>query len=221
MNPSYQALLERLRAARRIILLRAIERAGIATIVGLLAVALLALAIALVAPLYRAEYAAIRNALLGAATLFVLAAVVRVWSTKAALSQAAIEAGRLGGDREDELLTALELSQGAEGDDAWTSSSLRDVAVRAAAHRRRTLSITPAACTSAASAFMAARSPVTPRWSSMVTTAVWAGSMISAKVGMAISYHGRAEVLPGGPKVSTRPHRSFDGYRHEARQFSS
>ncbi|HEX3113435.1 MAG TPA: hypothetical protein VHU20_09215, partial [Candidatus Eisenbacteria bacterium] len=141
MNPSYQALLERLRAARRIILLRAIERAGIATIVGLLAVALLALAIALVAPLYRAEYAAIRNALLGAATLFVLAAVVRVWSTKAALSQAAIEAGRLGGDREDELLTALELSQGAEGDDAWTSSSLRDVAVRAAAERAQGLPI--------------------------------------------------------------------------------
>ncbi|HEU4941335.1 MAG TPA: hypothetical protein VFT97_06915, partial [Candidatus Eisenbacteria bacterium] len=97
MNPAYQALLQRLRAVRRIILLRAIERAGIATIVGLLAVALLALAIALMAPLYRGEYAVIRNALLGAAGLFVLAAVVRVWSTKAALSQAAIEAGRLGG----------------------------------------------------------------------------------------------------------------------------
>ena len=139
MNPSYRALLERLRAARRIILLRAIERAGIATVVGLLAVALLALAIALVAPLYRAEYAAIRNALLGAAALFVLAAVVRVWSTKAALAQAAIEAGRLSGDREDELLTALELSQGAE--EAWTSSSLREAAVRAAAERAQGLPI--------------------------------------------------------------------------------
>jgi len=141
MNPSYQSLLERLRAARRIILLRAIERAGIATIVGLLAVALLALAIALVAPLYRAEYAAIRNALLVAAGLFVLAAVVRVWSTKAALSQAAIEAGRLSGDREDELLAALELSQGAPVDDAWTSSSLREAAVRAAAERAQSLPI--------------------------------------------------------------------------------
>ncbi|HEX5031087.1 MAG TPA: hypothetical protein VFX78_06495 [Candidatus Eisenbacteria bacterium] len=141
MNPSYQALLERLRAARRIILLRAIERAGIATVVGLLAVALLALAIALVAPLYRAEYAAIRSALLGAAVLFVLAAVARVWSTKAALPQAAIEAGRLGGDREDDLLAALELSQGAQGDDAWTSASLREVAVRAAAERAQGLPI--------------------------------------------------------------------------------
>ena len=141
MNPAYQALLQRLRAVRRIILLRAIERAGIATIVGLLAVALLALAIALMAPLYRGEYAVIRNALLGAAGLFVLAAVVRVWSTKAALSQAAIEAGRLGGgEREDDLLAALELSQGAEAE-SWTSSSLREAAVRAAAERAQGLPI--------------------------------------------------------------------------------
>ena len=139
MNPSAQALLERLQKARRLILLRAIERAGIATIVGLLAVALLALAIALMAPLYRAEYAVIRNTLLGAAALFILAAVVRVWSTKAALAEAAIEAGRLGGDREDELLTALEFSQAdAEG---HTSPSLREAAVRAAAERAQGLPI--------------------------------------------------------------------------------
>jgi uncharacterized membrane protein YqjE len=140
MNPAYQALLERLRAARRLILLRAIERAGVATIVGLLAVALLALVIALLAPLYRAEYTAIRAALLGAAALFILAAIARVWTTKAALSEAALETGRLGGEREDELLAALELSQGAEAE-GWTSSSLREAAVRAAAERAQGLPI--------------------------------------------------------------------------------
>ncbi len=135
MNPAYQALLGRLRKARRLLLWRAVERAGLAAIVGLLAIALLALALALTISLYRSEYALLRLALLGAAAISLLAAVARVLSSGAALQDAALEAGRLAGDREDELLGALELSrEGGEGR-AWTSDALREAAVEAAARR--------------------------------------------------------------------------------------
>src|SRR5512134_2830413 len=124
MNPSYEALLERLRSARRLLVARSVERAGLAAAIGFLFVALVALAIALLAPLYRAEYAVLRIALLAAAALALGAAVARVLMSRAALQDAALEAGKLTGERHDELLAALELSREPEGTGAWTSRAL-------------------------------------------------------------------------------------------------
>ncbi|HKW50110.1 MAG TPA: hypothetical protein VJQ53_00085 [Candidatus Eisenbacteria bacterium] len=135
MKPAYEALLGRLKSARRILLWRAIERAGLAAIVGLLAIAFLALTVALLAPLYRTEYSMLRLALLGAAAVFFLTAVARVLASEAALADAALAAGKLAGDREDELLAALELSRDDPERGAWTSSALREAAVEAAAAR--------------------------------------------------------------------------------------
>jgi hypothetical protein len=135
VNPAYEALLGRLKAARRLLLWRAIERSGLALLLVLLVAALLALGVALAAPLYRAEYAAIRIILAGTAVLALVAAVARIWTSAAALQDAAIEAGKLAGEREDELLGALELSRGPGQEAGWTSDALREAAVRAAAAR--------------------------------------------------------------------------------------
>ena len=137
MKPAYEALLGRLKSARRILLWRAIERAGLAAVVGLLAIALVALVVALLAPLYRAEYSMLRLALLGAAAVFFLTAVARVLASDLALPDAALAAGKLAGDREDELLTALELSRDEPEQGTWTSSALREAAVETAALRAR------------------------------------------------------------------------------------
>ena len=98
-------------------------------------IAVVALIVALSIPLYRSEYGVIRAALLGAAGIFFLTAVARVLGAGASLDDAALEAGKLGGERKDELLSALELSRDASGDGAWTSGSLREAAVEAAASR--------------------------------------------------------------------------------------
>ncbi len=135
MTSGRGSLLERLRAARRLLVWRAIERAGLLAVVGILAVAIIALVVALSAPLYRSSYGFIRLALFGAAAVFFLTAVARVLGARSSLREAALEAGRLGGDREGELLGALELSDAAGADDGWTSSSLRDAAIEAAAKR--------------------------------------------------------------------------------------
>ncbi|MGH7682190.1 MAG: hypothetical protein ACRENN_09420, partial [Candidatus Eiseniibacteriota bacterium] len=135
MTSGHGPLLERLHAARRLLLWRSIERAGLLAVVGILAVAIVALVIGLSAPLHRAEYSFIRLALLGAAAIFLLTAVARVLGASASLLEAALEAGRLGGDREDELLSALELSRNDAPGAAWTSPSLRDAAIEAAAKR--------------------------------------------------------------------------------------
>lgn len=127
--------------ARRLLLWRAVERAGLAAVVGFLAIALIAFVIALSAPLYRSEYAVIRLALLGAAAIFFLTAVARVLGASASLDDAALEAGKLAGDREDELLTALELSREEATGESWTSGALRDVAVEAAATRAQGVDI--------------------------------------------------------------------------------
>lgn len=141
MNPAYQSLLGRLKRARGLLVWRAVERAGLAAIVGILAVSLLALVVALSAPFHRAEYFAMRLGLFGAAAAFFLAAVGRVLGTSAALADAALEAGRLASEREDELLTALELSRDDPAQGVWTSSELRDATVKAAAERAQEIPI--------------------------------------------------------------------------------
>jgi len=135
VNPAYEALLRRLKASRRLLVQREIERAGLAAAVGLLCVALLVLIVALVAPLYRAEYAILRIALAAAGIVFLLAAVARVLGARVALADAALELGQLEAERKDDLLAALELSSEAPGHGAWTSPALRDAAIAAAADR--------------------------------------------------------------------------------------
>ena len=143
MNTPRESLLDRLHAARRLLVWRSVERAGIAAVVALLVTALLALAAGLILPLYRSEYATLRLLFLGAAGIFFIAAAARIASSNANLEDAALAAGRLGGtSHEDDLLNALELAR--EGDGAraaWTSGALRDVAVEAAAERAARLPI--------------------------------------------------------------------------------
>ena len=143
MKTPRESLLERLHTARRHLLWRSVERAGIATVVALLVTAFLALAVGLILPLYRSEYAVMRLLLLSAAGVFFLAALGRVFSSNSDLSDAALAAGRLaGGEREDELLSALELAREGEGASAsWTSGSLRDAVVQHAAERAAQLPI--------------------------------------------------------------------------------
>jgi hypothetical protein len=137
----YDLLLARLTRARRLLLWRALERAGLATTAGLLALIAVAIAIALAAPLYRGEYAALRGVFLGAAALLLLAAVIRIARSRSGLKDAALEAGRLGGERDDELLAALELAEGDPARSEWTSGDLRGAAVQAAAERAAGLPI--------------------------------------------------------------------------------
>ncbi len=134
MSPSRETLLQTLGRARRFLLWRAVEQAGLALIVVAVALALLALWVALVAPLHRDEFALLRLGLLGAGALLLIAAAVRVVLAPARLVDAALATGRLLGERDDELLGALELAR-AGGDDSRYSSALRDAAVGAAATR--------------------------------------------------------------------------------------
>src|SRR5437763_119867 len=143
MNPAYQALLRELHRARRFLLWRSVERAGVIATFGLLALAGLALAAALVLPLHRSEYAALRTALLLGAALALLFALARVFRSRAGLPEAALEASRLTDEREDDLLTAFELGRApgaastgqiATGySDALTQHAVRHAAERAAA----------------------------------------------------------------------------------------
>ena len=141
MSPAYEALLRRLKASRRLLLWRELERAGLSATVGLLSVALFVLIVALVAPLYRAEYALLRVALAGAGIVFILAAVARVLGARVALHDAAVEAGKLEGERNDDLLAALELSSAGSETESWTSSALRDAAISAASERAQGIPI--------------------------------------------------------------------------------
>jgi hypothetical protein len=141
MTSGRESLLRRIHAARALLLRRSIERAGLLAVVGILAIAIVALVVALSAPLYRAEYNLIRLALLGAAGVFLLTAVARVLGAGSSLRDAALEAGRLAGDREDELLGALELSREEEQGGAWTSGSLREAAIEAAAKRAQNVDL--------------------------------------------------------------------------------
>ncbi|HEV8129221.1 MAG TPA: DUF4175 family protein, partial [Candidatus Eisenbacteria bacterium] len=134
MSPSRETLLHTLGRARRLLLWRAVEQTGLALVVVAVAMALLALWVALAAPLHRDEFALLRLALLIAGVLLLAAAAVRVLLSPARLEDAALATGRLLGDRHDELLGALELAR-ARGEDDRYSSVLRDAAVGAAATR--------------------------------------------------------------------------------------
>src|SRR5436853_331843 len=143
MNPAYEALLRELHRARRFLIWRSVERAGVIATFGLLLIAGLALGAALVLPLHRSEYAAIRTALLLGAALALLFAMARVFRSRAGLPEAALEASRLIDERDDGLLTAFELGrapgtpatgQVATGySDALTQHAVRHAAERAAA----------------------------------------------------------------------------------------
>jgi hypothetical protein len=142
VNPAYEALLRELQRARRFLIWRSVERAGVIATFGLLMLAGLALAAALVLPLHRSEYAALRTAFLLGASLALLFALARVFRSRAGLPEAALEASRLIDAREDDLLTAFELGrppgaasagQIATGySDALTQHAVRHAAERAA-----------------------------------------------------------------------------------------
>ncbi|HEY7728143.1 MAG TPA: hypothetical protein VID50_06780, partial [Candidatus Eisenbacteria bacterium] len=146
MNEAYRSLLAELRRAQRLLLAREAERAGLAAGAVLAALAAIALLTALVAPLYRPQYAALRIVLVGGAGVLAALAVARVWAARAGLGRAALEAGRLEGAREDDLLSALELGRDLEraggiagAPDARYSTQLGECAVQAAASRVRAL----------------------------------------------------------------------------------
>ena len=138
-----ESLLATLARAQRFLNWRSLEQAGLAAAVGLIGVALLTLALALLAPLHRAEYAALRIALVVAGAALLAFATWRVARSRARLTDAALAAGSLLGDRNDELLTALELMKdgpgAAAGDSAAASPhysrDLRAAAVDLAATR--------------------------------------------------------------------------------------
>src|SRR6266550_4571990 len=111
MNPAYEALLRELHRARRFLIWRSVERAGIFATLGLVALAAAALVVALVLPLHRSEYAALRVVLLLGAMAGLCFALVRVMSSRAGLPEAALEASRLIHERDDGLLTAFELGR--------------------------------------------------------------------------------------------------------------
>src|SRR5262245_29241759 len=111
MSPAYAKLLEQIRRARRLILWRAAERAGLATLVGLVALGAVTLLVALLSPLHRAEYATLRVTLLAAAAILFALAGARIFLSRSGLAEAALEAGRLGGRPNDDLLAALELGR--------------------------------------------------------------------------------------------------------------
>ncbi|HEX7077265.1 MAG TPA: hypothetical protein VF363_02455 [Candidatus Eisenbacteria bacterium] len=140
MSASRDRLVATLNRARGFLFRRALEQAGLAAVVGLIAVALVAFWLALAAPLHRGEYAALRIALLVAGAAFLLAALARMLRARARLKDAALAAGRLLGERDDELLTALELTE--DGREAgYYSDALREAAVRSAADRAATAPI--------------------------------------------------------------------------------
>ncbi|HLQ67194.1 MAG TPA: hypothetical protein VK123_08195 [Candidatus Limnocylindrales bacterium] len=129
-----RALLATLARARRFLLWRAVEQAGLALVVGAVVLALIALWVALAAPLHRGEFAVLRLGFLVAGGLLLLAAAARVVLAPARLEDAAMATGRLLGERDDELLGALELAR-TRDDDTRTSGALREAAVGMAATR--------------------------------------------------------------------------------------
>lgn len=148
MNSAYRSLLSEIRRAQRLLLAREAERAGLAVAAVFLSLAAIALLTALVVPLYRPQYAVLRTFLFGGAGLLAALAIARVWMARAGLDRAALEAGRLRGDQNDELLSALELgrdlerSASAGAPDARYSTELKESAVRAAADRAHALPLT-------------------------------------------------------------------------------
>ena len=137
-NPAYEALLRELRRARRFLIWRSVERAGVVITFGILTLAGLALIAALVLPLHRSEYSALRAGLLLGASGALVYALARVMRSRAGLPEAALEASRLTHERDDGLLTAFELGRGpgtvATGySDALTQHAVRHAADRAAA----------------------------------------------------------------------------------------
>ncbi|MGE5175744.1 MAG: DUF4175 family protein [Hyphomicrobiales bacterium] len=137
MSAARDRLVRTLERARGFLFWRALERAGLPTVVGFVAAAVLAVLIALVAPLHRAEYAVVRVAFLLAAAVLLGVALARMLKARARLEDAALAAGRLLGARDDELLAALELTSG-EAPGGHYSDDLREAAVRAAAERADT-----------------------------------------------------------------------------------
>lgn len=138
MSPAYEALLRELHRARRFLIWRSVERAGVVITFGLLTLAGLALIAALVLPLHRSEYSALRAGLLLGASGALVFALVRVMRSRAGLPEAALEASRLTHEHDDGLLTAFELGRGpgtvATGySDALTQHAVRHAADRAAA----------------------------------------------------------------------------------------
>jgi hypothetical protein len=142
MNPAYAALLRELKRARRILVWRSIERAGFLATFGLLALAGVSLLAALLLPLHRSEYVALRSGLLLGACGGLIFALVRVLRSRAGLPEAALEASRLIHESDDGLLTAFELGRSPaarpDGDlrtgysDALTQHAVRTAAERAA-----------------------------------------------------------------------------------------
>jgi hypothetical protein len=134
---AYRSLLEEIRRARLFLFAREAERAGLPVAVALLSLAAVALVVALAAPLYRPQFAALRTTLLVASAAFVALGVARMWRVRRRDDDAALEAGRLAGGRDDELLSALELGRALP--EPHYSDELRQSAVRAAAARARAL----------------------------------------------------------------------------------
>ncbi len=142
MSPAYDALLRELHRARRFLIWRSVERAGVFATLGLLSLAVLALLLALVLPLHRSEYAALRSALLVGAMGGLIFALVRVMRSRAGLPEAALEASHLIHERDDGLLTAFELGRPPSAppgtrvstgySDALTQHAVRSAADRAA-----------------------------------------------------------------------------------------
>lgn len=144
MNPAYEALLRELRRARRFLIWRSVERTGFLATFGLMALAGLALLAALLLPLHRSEYVALRTGLLLGASAALVFALIRVLRSRAGLSEAALEASHLIDQREDALLTAFELGRGPATSSAGAletgySDALTQHAVRAAAEQAASL----------------------------------------------------------------------------------
>jgi len=143
VSSAYEALLRELHRARRFLIWRSVERAGLFATLGLVLLAAAALLVALILPLHRSEYAALRVVLLLGAMGGLVFALVRVMRSRAGLPEAALEASKLIHERDDGLLTAFELGRSpgsapgtrvATGySDALTQHAVRDAADRAAA----------------------------------------------------------------------------------------
>jgi len=139
----YEALLRELHRARRFLIWRSVERAGVIATFGLVTLAGLALLAALILPLHRSEYSALRTGLLFGAAAALVFALVRVLRSRAGLPEAALEASHLTDERDDGLLTAYELGRGPGAtpagqvvtgySDALTQHAVRHAAERAAA----------------------------------------------------------------------------------------
>jgi hypothetical protein len=147
MNSAYEALLRELHRARRVLIWRSVERAGLFATFGLLTLGGVALLVALLLPLHRSEYIVLRSALLLAAVSALVFALVRVTRSRAGLPEAALEASHLIHERDDGLLTAFELGRSTSGAATGAgagvstgySAALTQHAVRNAAERAATL----------------------------------------------------------------------------------